>query len=171
MGTPTPVYLQYVTFGDDLRNDEARDKKQIEMADKKLTTTATTIASGKGGGETPAGGRRANKKGERTLTPFGKRLAGIEGGEGTPRQVEERKEKKDKKQEEKPTEKKRKREEEGELPKDWAEKITELIGQQFEKYIDQLGGAKRQLLGEGAQKEEGKKVEEEEEEGYRTTKD
>ena len=53
MGTPTPVYLQYVTFGDDLRNDEVRDKKQIEMADKKPTITATTIASGKGGGETP----------------------------------------------------------------------------------------------------------------------
>ena len=62
---PTPVYLQYVTSGDDLRNDEARGKKQI---------TATMTASGKGGGKTPTGGRKAGKQGGRTLTPFSRRL-------------------------------------------------------------------------------------------------
>ena len=89
MGTPTPVYLQYVTFGNKLRNDEVRGKKQTRMADKKPTTTATTIASGKGGGETPTGGRKAGKQEGRTLTPFSSRLAVSEGGEGTLRQVEE----------------------------------------------------------------------------------
>ena len=128
MGTPTPVYLQYVKFGNDLRNDEARGKKQTRMADKKPTTMATTIASSKGGGEILTEGRKAGKQGGRTLTPFSGRLAVVEGGEGTPRQVEEIEEKKDKKQEEKPTEKKRKRKEEG-TTEGWAEKITELIGQ------------------------------------------
>ena len=88
------------------------------MADKKPSITATTTASGRGGGETPTRERKADKQGGKTLTPFSRRLEGVEGGEGTLRQVEVMEEKKNKIQEEKQTEKKRKRKEEWELPKD-----------------------------------------------------